>query len=373
MSHPKTIAKGLEGVVIDTSSICLIDGNAGRLIFRGYDIHDLASHTTFEEVAHLLWKGELPTRSQLEELKNQLSDARSIPESTISLMRSFPKESSPLDILRTVVSALGVGRPLEKPDVPQAIALTAKIPTIVTAFYRLRQGQKPVPPRSDLGHAANYLYMMTGKEPEKVKADAMNTYLITLSDHGMNASTFTARVVASTWSDMYSAVTAAIGALKGPLHGGAPGPVLEMLEEIGKPENAEEWMSAQLSQGKRLMGFGHRVYRTMDPRAVILRDLASKIADKDLFQLAQQVEQTGLELLRKKNPDHANTNVEFYSCVVMHSIGLPVDMFTPSFASSRTAGWTAHVIEQVANNRLIRPSTEYSGPRDRTVRPIETR
>jgi len=260
MSHPKTIAKGLEGVVIDTSSICLIDGNAGRLIFRGYDIHDLASHTTFEEVAHLLWKGELPTSSQLEELKNQLSDARSIPESTISLMRSFPKESSPLDILRTVVSALGVGRPLEKPDVPQAIALTAKIPTIVTSFYRLRQGQKPVPPRSDLGHAANYLYMMTGKEPEKVKADAMNTYLITLSDHGMNASTFTARVVASTWSDIYSAVTAAIGALKGPLHGGAPGPVLEMLQEIDKPENAEEWMSAQLSQGKRLMGFGHRVY-----------------------------------------------------------------------------------------------------------------
>ena len=373
MSHPKTIAKGLEGVVIDTSSICLIDGNAGRLIFRGYDIHDLASHTTFEEVAHLLWKGELPTRSQLDELKKQLSDARSIPESTISLMRSFPKESSPLDILRTVVSALGVGRPLEKPDVPQAIALTAKIPTIVTAFYRLRQGQKPVPPRSDLGHAANYLYMMTGKEPEKAKADAMNTYLISLSDHGMNASTFTARVVASTWSDMYSAVTAAIGALKGPLHGGAPGPVLEMLQEIDKPENAEEWMSAQLSQGKRLMGFGHRVYRTMDPRAVILRDLASKIADKNLFQLAQQVEQTGLELLRKKNPDHANTNVEFYSSVVMHSIGLPVDMFTPSFASSRTAGWTAHVIEQVANNRLIRPSTEYSGPRDRTVRPIETR
>ncbi len=373
MSDPTIIAKGLEGIVIDTSNICLIDGNAGRLIFRGYDIHDLAAHTTFEEVAYLLWKGELPTRSQLEELQRQLSGARSIPESIISLMRNFPRESSTLDVLRTVVSALGVGQPLEKPEIPQAITLTAKIPTIVAAFERLRRGEKPVPPRPDLGQAANYLYMLTGQVPVKEKVDAMNTYFVCLADHGLNASTFTARVVASTWSDMYSAVTAAIGALKGPLHGGAPGPVLEMLHEIGKPEKAQEWMSSQLAQGKRLMGFGHRVYRTMDPRAAILRDLASKITDKDLFQLAQEVEKTGLELLRKKNPDHANTNVEFYSCVVMHSIGLPTDMFTPSFACSRTAGWTAHVIEQAANNRLIRPRTDYAGPRDKIVVPIDKR
>ena len=373
MSHPMIIAKGLEGIVIDTSSICLIDGNAGRLIFRGYDIHDLTAHTTFEEVAHLLWKGELPTQPELDELKTKMSSARSIPDSLISMMRSFPNNSSTLDVLRTAVSALGVGKALEKPDVSQAISLTAKIPTIVTAFHRIREGQNPVAPHPDLGHAANYLYMLTGKKPEKVKADAMNTYLITLSDHGLNASTFTARVVASTWSDMYSAVTAAIGALKGPLHGGAPGPVLEMLHEIGKPENAEKWMSEQLNQGKRLMGFGHRVYRTMDPRAVILRDLARQIADKNLFQLAQRVEQTGLQLLRKKAPDHANTNVEFYSSVVMSSIGLPTDMFTPSFACARTAGWTAHVIEQSENNRLIRPRTDYSGPRDRKVQPIEMR
>jgi citrate synthase len=373
MSDPTVISKGLEGVVIDTSNICLIDGNAGRLIFRGYDIHDLAAHTEFEEVAYLLWKGDLPTRSQLEQLQRQLSAARSIPESVISLMRNFPRESSSLDVLRTIVSALGVGQPLEKPEIPQAITLTAKIPTIVAAFERLRRGEEPVPPHPDLGQAANYLYMVTGGVPVKEKVDAMNTYFVCLADHGFNASTFTARVVASTLSDMYSAVTSAIGALKGPLHGGSPGPVLEMLLEIGKPEKAQEWMSAQLAQGKRLMGFGHRVYRTMDPRAAILRDLASKIADKDLFELAQEVENTGLELLRKKSPDYANTNVEFYSCVVMHSLGLPTDMFTPSFACSRTAGWTAHVIEQAANNRLIRPRSDYAGPRDKIVVPIDKR
>jgi citrate synthase len=373
MSSPTTIAKGLEGVVIDTSNICLIDGQAGRLIFRGYDIHDLAAHTTYEEVAYLLWRGDLPSKSQLDELKSQFSDARSIPESMISLMQNLSRDSSTLDVLRTIVSALGVVSPSEKPDISQAIALTAKIPTIVTAFERLRQGLKPVPPLPDLGHAANYLYMLTGQVPQDANVNAMDTYLVCLADHGLNASTFTARIVASTWSDIYSAVTAAIGALKGPIHGGAPGPVLEMLQEIGRPERSLDWMSAQLSQGNRLMGFGHRIYRTMDPRAVILRDLASKIADRDLFQLAQEVEKTGLELLRKKNPDHANTNVEFYSCVVMHSIGLPIHMFTPSFACSRTAGWTAHVIEQVANNRLIRPRTEYSGPRDKMVLPIQKR
>lgn len=373
MTGSLVVAKGLEGVVVDTSSICSIDGNAGRLSYRGYDIHDLVENTTFEQVAHLLWKGELPTRSQLTELNAELTRARSIPESAVTLIRSLPSSSGALDVLRTVISALGTGPPLEKTDVPQAIVLTAKIPTIATAFDRIRKGQKPLEPRSDLNHAANYLYMLTGQEPDDTKVNALNKYLICLADHGMNASTFTARVVASTLSDMYSAVTAAIGALKGPLHGGAPAPVLRMLQEIEKPERAEAWMINELSGGKRLMGFGHRVYRTTDPRAEILRKLASKISERSFFQLAEHVEQTGLEILRKRSPAHAHINVEFYSAVAMHSIGFSPDMFTPSFACSRIVGWTAHIIEQTANNRLIRPEIEYTGPVNRKVTPIESR
>ena len=374
MSVAKTVAKGLEGVVIDDSSICMIDGNAGRLIYRGYDIHDLAANLTFEEVAYLLWYGELPSRTQLDDLKKLLSAERPIPASLKTMIRNLPRSSNTLDVLRTAISTLGTGVPLKKPDISDAITITAKIPTINAAFDRLRRGQEPVDPLPELGHAENYIHMLTGKEPDSVKADALNKYLILLADHGMNSSTFTARVVASTWSDMYSAITAAIGALKGPLHGGAPTPVLQMLKDIGSPERAESWIRNELKAGRRLMGFGHRVYRTTDPRAEILRDIASKTADKKFFDLARHVEETALrviqeEKLRKK----LYTNVEFYSAVVMDSVGLPSELFTETFAASRSVGWSANVLEQVANNRLIRPEIEYTGPLNRKVVPIEKR
>jgi len=277
-------------------------------------------------------------------------------------------------VLRTAISTLGTGQPIKKPDIGDAIAITAKIPTINAAFDRIRRGQEPLEPRPNLDHAANYIYMLTGREPDRNKVDALNKYLILLADHGMNASTFTARIVASTWSDMHSAVVAAICALKGPLHGGAPAPVLRMLKEIGKPERAEPWIREQLKEGQRLMGFGHRVYRTTDPRAEILRGIASKSAEKSFFELATNVEQTGVRILQEHRPERKlYTNVEFYSSVVMDSVGLPPDLFTATFAASRTVGWTANVVEQVANNRLIRPEIEYTGPVDRKVVAIEKR
>jgi len=374
MSVAKTIAKGLEGVVIDDSSICMIDGNAGRLIYRGYDIHDLAANLTFEEAAYLLWYGDLPTRPQLDGLKKQLSAERPIPANLKAMIRNLPRSSNTLDVLRTAISALGTGAPLKKPDISDAIAITAKMPTINAAFDRLRRGEEPVDPLPELGQAENYVHMLTGKEPDATKADALNKYLILLADHGMNSSTFTARVVASTWSDMYSAITAAIGALKGPLHGGAPAPVLQMLKDIGSPDRAEAWIRNALKAGRRLMGFGHRVYRTTDPRAEILRELASKTADKKFFDLARHVEETALRVLQEeKGRKKLYTNVEFYSAVVMDSVGLPPDLFTATFAASRSVGWSANVLEQVANNRLIRPETEYTGPRDRKVIPIDKR
>jgi len=368
------VAKGLEGVIVDTSDICLIDGNAGRLIYRGYDIHDLASSLSFEEVAYLLWNGNLPNQRQLDELQTRLDQERPIPENLKTAIRSLPASSNTLDVLRTAISILGTGVPLKTPDMADAVAITAKIPTINAAFDRVRRGQEPVDPRNGLSHAANYLYMLTGREPDPIKVDAMNKYFIVLADHGMNSSTFAARVVASTWSDMHSAITAAIGALKGPLHGGAPAPVLQMLKDIGKPERAEAWIRDELKAGRRLMGFGHRVYRTTDPRAEILREIAGKTANKGFVELARKVEETGIRVLQEKRPERKlYTNVEFYSAVVMDSVGLPPDLFTATFAASRSVGWTANVLEQVANNRLIRPQTEYTGPRDRKVIPIKNR
>jgi citrate synthase len=368
------IPKGLEGVVVDTSSICYIDGNAGRLIYRGYDIHDLTSSLSFEEVAYLLWNGNLPNPTQLGELRDRLDHERSISSNLKSAIRNLPTSSNALDVLRTAISILGTGIPLKKPDMADAVAITAKIATINAAFDRIRRGQEPIEPRPELGHAANYLYMLTGREPHRDKVDALNKYLILLADHSMNSSTFTARVVASTWSDMYSAITAAIGALKGPLHGGAPAPVLRMIQEIGEPERAEEWMRTELKEGRRLMGFGHRVYRTTDPRAEILREIASKTAEKKLFDLARQVEETGIRILQEHRAERKlYTNVEFYSAIVMHSVGLPSDLFTATFAASRCTGWTANVLEQVNNNRLIRPEIEYTGPINLQVVPINER
>lgn len=368
------VAKGLEGIIVDNSSICKIDGNAGRLIYRGYDIHDLASSLSFEEVAYLLWNGDLPNHQQLRELNNELVRERTVPQELKSAIRNLPTSSNALDVLRTAISILGAETPLKKPEMMDAIAISAKIPTINAAFYRIRNGQEPIEPRDDLNHAADYLYMLSGRDPEPVKVEALNKYLILLADHGMNSSTFTARVVASTWADMYSAVVAAICALKGPLHGGAPAPVLKMLQDIGKPERAEEWIRNELKSDRRLMGFGHRVYRTTDPRAEILRGIAEKSAPKDLVELAETVEETGIRILQEYRPQRKlYANVEFYSAVVMHSVGLSSDLFTATFAASRSVGWTANVLEQAANNRLIRPETEYTGPMNRKVVPINAR
>jgi citrate synthase len=252
--------------------------------------------------------------------------------------------------------------------------LTATFPTIIAAFDRIRKGQAPIPPRPDLSHAANYLYMLTGQVPSEQRERALDTYLVLTADHGLNASTFTARVIASTLSDMCSSIVGAIGALKGPLHGGAPALVLKMLQAIGTPENAESWLTNALDRGERIMGFGHRVYKTEDPRAKVLRRLAERTSEIDFFRLATRVEDLALKLLHERKPERRlYTNVEFYSAAVMHGVGLPDDLFTPTFAASRVVGWTAHVLEQLQDNRLIRPASEYTGPWDVKFLPVDQR
>jgi len=368
------VSKGLEGLIVARTVLSHVDGENGRLIYRGYEIGDLARHVTFEEVAHLFWKGELPTRAQYDDLKMTLAHARMIPSHVMQIARLLPKEIQPMDALRTLVSALGASKTLTQPDLSGAMMLTAQVPVLLAAFDRFRRGLDFVPPRGDLDHASNYLYMLSGKEPTPLQSKALNTYLIMLADHSLNASTFAARVIASTWSDLYSAITGAIGALKGPLHGGAPSRVLDMLDAIGKKENAEKWMREALARKERFMGFGHRAYKTTDPRAEILRDLAREVCDPGLFALAHHVEETGLRLLHEAKPnERLFMNVEFYSAVILHGIGLPRDMFTPTFAASRMVGWTAHILEQVADNRLIRPDAEYVGPAVHAVAPIERR
>ncbi len=364
---------GLEGVVAATTALSKVEGTAGRLIYRGYTIHDLARATTFEEIAYLLWFGKLPTKTELADLKARLLKARTLPTVVLEVLRALPSTTVPMDALRTAVSAWGAATIQGKPDVEQAIALTARFPLILAAFHRLRNGLAPLESHPELGYAANYLYLLTGQVPREEHVKALDAYLVMLADHGMNASTFTARIVASTESDIASAVVAAIGALKGPLHGGAPSKVQDMLNAIGTQERAESWMRDALARGERLMGFGHRIYKTEDPRAEELRELAH-LADPKEFALARRVEELALTLLDEQKPGRRlYTNVEFYSAVVLSSVGLPGDLFTPTFAASRVAGWTAHILEQVANNRLIRPEAEYTGPTEMRFVPLNQR
>ena len=354
---------GLEGIIAATTSISNVDGQAGRLVYRGYDIHDLAHATTFEEIAYLLWFSKLPTRAELNELQSKLVQGRRLPEGVLAILRNLPPETAPMDALRTAVSAWGMYSGVQgKPTIEQAIALTACFPLILSTFHRLRQGLEPLEPRADLGHTANYLYQLTGQEPKSEHVRELDAYLVMLADHSMNASTFTARIVASTASDLVSAVVTAIGALKGPLHGGAADKSQEMLEAIGSAENAEPWMRATLAGGGRLMGFGHRAYKTTDPRAEELREMARQ-ADPEGFAFARRVEELAIALLEETKPGRRlYTNVDFYSAVLLNSMGIPVDLFTPTFAVARVAGWTAHILEQASNNRLIRPLAEYTGP-----------
>ena len=369
----KSTKGGLEGVVAATTAISKVEGTVGRLIYRGYNIHDLTRTTSFEEVANLLWFGHLPNKEELLDLKVRLLADRTMPDAILRILSDLPATTEPMDALRTATSAWGAMSIKGRPAIEQAIAVTARFPVFLAAFHRMRNGLQPLESHPELGHAANYLYLLTGKIPEEQHVKALDAYLVLLADHGMNASTFTARVVASTESDIVSAVVAAIGALKGPLHGGAPSKVQDMLKAIGTIENAENWLRNALARGERLMGFGHRVYKTEDPRAEELRDLAH-LADPQEFVLARRVEELALALLKERKPDQRlNTNVEFYSAVLLASVGLPGDLFTPTFAVSRVVGWTAHILEQVSNNRLIRPEADYTGPTQAHFVPLNER
>lgn len=364
---------GLEGVVAAQTGISLVDGQNGRLVYRGYVIADLAEAMTYEEVAYLLWHGDLPTPDQLAELAESFSHNRALNQPALAALEGAASDANPMDVLRTVVSAQGTSAQLDRPTVAQAMAYTALFPTILARFQRQRHGMAPVEPRPDLGHAANYLYMMTGTEAASDLVQALNTYLVLLADHGMNASTFTSRVIASTDSDLASCLVGAIGALKGPAHGGAPSLVLDQLEKIGRPENAEPWLREARARKERFMGFGHRVYRTYDPRARILKSMCERL-NPTFYALASRVEEVALRILLEQHPDRPQaTNVEFYSAGVLQALGLPKDMFPSTFAVGRVAGWSAHVLEQASHNRLIRPQSEYVGPEPRTPVPLGQR
>jgi citrate synthase len=367
--------KGLEGVVVSATHISHVFGEEGRLVYRGYEINQLASKASYEETSYLLWNGHLPRRDELDSLHAAMRGRRTLPPAALQALRALPKESDPMDALRTVVSASGAALPISgTPTYDQAITLTALFPTIVAGFSRLRSGQDLVAPDPSLGHAANYLYMLTGEKPADNHVKSLDTYLVLLADHGMNASTFTARVIASTESDLASCVVGGIGALKGPLNGGAPALVMDMLDSIGSASNIKPWIDHALNSHDKLMGFGHRIYRTTDPRAEILREMARQASTPEFFALASGTEEYAIgELNRRKPENRLYTNVEFYSATVLNSVGLPRDLFPSTFAVSRVAGWSAHVLEQLVGNRLIRPQSEYVGPQGLLFVPVDQR
>jgi len=377
MSTEANVVKaGLEGIVATQSEISDVDGIQGRLIYRGYDIHDLAEHATFEEVIYLLWNGDLPNKNQLDELKRRLAADAALPAEVATLLKRIPRSANPMDMLRTAVSALSFYDP-DGPEMSRdantrkAARLVARFPTIVTTFHRLRNGLEPVQPRPDLSVAANFVYTLFGKDPDDIATRTMDVAFVLHADHELNASTFSARVTAATLSDIYSAIVSAIGTLKGPLHGGANEGVIKNLLEIGSVDNIEPWLKDQFARKAKIMGFGHRVYRTEDPRATHLRDMSRLLGDRVgntlWYQMSRKMEEV---MMREK---HLNPNVDFYSASTYYTLGIPTDLFTPIFACSRISGWTAHVLEQFANNRLIRPRAEYVGPRGRKWVPISDR
>ena len=358
-----------------------VDGEAGELIIAGFPLEEIASHATFEELAFLLWHNTLPTRGELAQLRTRLNARRTLAPATLEVLAAAAGEQAPvMDALLMAAATLRLGAGGKSADntLAQAEAILARFPTLIAAYWRLLQGRAPIPPRADLGHAANYLTMLTGVEPTAEQVRALETYLCTIADHGLNASTFTARVIISTRSDLLSAVVGAVGALKGPLHGGAPGPALEMVFEIGSEERAEPWLRAALARGERLMGFGHRVYKVRDPRADVLAAAASRFyraeGDRRIYALALHVETLALRLLREAKPGRAlHTKVEFYTALLLHGIGLSADLFAPTFALGRVAGWIAHCLEQQRLDRLIRPQSIYTGARNGRWTPIEQR
>ncbi len=383
------LIKGLDGVVVAQSSKSKVYGEIGKLIYGGYAIEDLAENVTFEEVIHLLWYGELPNQAQLAALKSELADLRAVPDGVLAVLRDLPLDAHPMSVLRTLVSALGC---LDNADAEAAARdeaarwrcakrLVARIPTLIAAHERHRRGQPMVAPRADLAHAANFLHMLHGTPPGPRAERALDAYLVLLADHGFNASTFSARVTVSTESDPYSAITTAIGTLKGPLHGGANERVMAMLEQIGDPSRAKAFVDETLSGKGRIPGIGHRVYKTLDPRAGVLRRLSEELVaevgdspERRYHEIATNVADAAAAWFETNRPDlRLHPNVDFYSAIALRVAGVPTDQFTPMFAMSRVAGYTAHILEQYADNRLIRPRGEYVGPLDRVVAPIEER
>ena len=367
-------AKGLKGVVAAETSICDVNGESGLLVYRGYNVDDLAASTTFEEVAHLLLYGELPTPFQLDEFRTALHRQMNLPEPVDEFLRRLPSDVSPMAALEAAVAFAGL-YDTEGDTVASAhhksVRLIARVPTMVAAIGRLRQGKDPVPPNTNLSLAANFLWMLTGRAPTADEAHAMNLILILHAEHGLNASTFAARVIMATLTDVYSAVTGAIGALKGPLHGGANTAVLKTLEEIGSVERVGPWVEAALARKEKFMGFGHAVYTARDPRVKYLKQVSRHLGiergDTRLFDISAALEDRVTTAIGK------HCNVDFYSASVQDALGIAGDMFTCVFAASRIVGWCAHILEQLADNKIIRPSAEYVGATDRRYVPIESR
>jgi citrate synthase len=376
MSTEATHAKGLEGIVAAETRLSDVRGEEGILIYAGYNINELAGKVTFEETIHLLHENRLPNRAELTNLKRTLAGFRPLPAKVVEILRALPKETPPMHAIRTGISALGcfdeheddADLALQK---QQALKLIAQIPVVTAYFHRIRCGKSIVEPDPALGEAANFLWMIDGEKPGREKEDTMDLCYVLHADHGMNASTFSARVTIATLSDMYSAVTTAIGTLKGPLHGGANEGVIKMLQEIGSPDKVDAYIENALAQKQKIMGIGHRVYRTLDPRAphlrVMAQKLSSKLGEPKWIEMSDRIAKLMLE--RKK----LNANVDFYSATVYYSLGIPIDLFTPVFAIARTAGWTAHILEQLSDNRLIRPQSRYTGPVGLTVKPLDQR
>ena len=379
MTTESSIRSGLDGVVAAETRLSSVDGAAGALLLAGFPIEELAGRASFEETVYLLWHDALPDADQLAALRAELADRRALPEPTLAVLRAAAVRHTPaIDALLIAASTLRLSAGPADPA-NDALTLVAAFPSIVAAYSRLTAGQEPIAPASaELALAANYLYMLTGEAPAEAQARAVATYWNTVADHGLNASTFTARVIISTRSDMISAVTGAVGALKGPLHGGAPAPALDMVFEIGEAGRAEAYLRAKLERGERLMGFGHRIYKVRDPRADVLSAAAKKLyangGDLGLYELARSVEAAALQLLAEYKPGRSlKTNVEFYTALLLHGLGLPPELFTPTFALGRVAGWTAHCFEQQAAGRLIRPQSAYTGARGRKWVPVEAR
>lgn len=361
------IAKGLEGIIANSTSLSDVLGKEGVLIYAGYDINELAGKATYEEIVYLLWHGALPNRAELDELKAKLRSERELPRGLVDFIKSTPRNANPMDVMRTAVSMLGLydsglsdEDSRQDADHRRAISITAKIGVIAAYFHRARQGLELPKVRDDLSEAAHFLYLLNGTEPSPEAEKTLDVAYVLHADHGMNASTFSARVTIATLSDFYSAITSAIGTLKGPLHGGANEGVIHMLLEIGSENKVDDWIEEQLAQKKKIMGIGHRVYKVLDPRAPHLRTMAVKLSEElgepKWIRMSERI----AAIMKEKKG--LNANVDFYSATVYYSLGIPTDMFTPIFAISRTSGWTAHVLEQLSDNRLYRPLSAYVGP-----------